>query len=87
MVLSVALVALTGAALLSLLTSTAESLESVVFELVVPSALSVSLIAVLVCACCAAVALGRMASAMTAMGIGALAMDMRAIAHGGRWGA
>lgn len=45
-----------GAALLSLLTSTAESLESVVFELVVPSALSVSLIAVLVCACCAAVA-------------------------------
>lgn len=27
-----------------------------------------------------------MASAMTAMGIGALAMDMRAIAHGGRWG-
>lgn len=56
MVLSVALVALTGAALLSLLTSTAESLESVVFELVVPSALSVSLIAVLVCACCVAVA-------------------------------
>ena len=56
MVLSVALVALTGAALLSLLRSTAESLESVVFELVVPSALSVSLIAVLVGACCAAVA-------------------------------
>lgn len=27
-----------------------------------------------------------MASAMTAMGIGALAMDMRAIAHSGRWG-
>lgn len=27
-----------------------------------------------------------MASAMTAMGIGAFAMDMRAIAHGGRWG-
>lgn len=56
MVLSVALVALTGAALLSLLTSTAELLESVVFELVVPSTLSVLLIAVLVCACCAAVA-------------------------------
>lgn len=27
-----------------------------------------------------------MASAMTAMGIGTFAMDMRAIAHGGRWG-
>lgn len=45
-----------GGVVVSFDTSTAESLESVVFELVVPSALSVSLIAVLVCACCAAVA-------------------------------
>lgn len=51
---SVSLVASTGASLLPCV-SDMGSLESVTFELVVSSTLSVSLDAVSVCACCAAV--------------------------------
>ena len=50
---SVALVAPAGAPLLSSV-SDVGSLEPVAFELVVPSALSVSLVAVSDCVCCAA---------------------------------
>lgn len=54
MAVSVALVAPAGAPLLSSV-SDVGSLEPVAFELVVSSALSVSLVAVSVCVCCAAV--------------------------------
>ena len=50
---SAALVAPAGSPLLSSV-SDVGSLEPVAFELVVPSALSVSLVAVSVCVCCAA---------------------------------
>lgn len=52
---SVALVASTGVSLLPCV-SDVGSLESVAFELVVSSILSVSLVAVSVCGCCSAVA-------------------------------
>ena len=74
------LVAPAGVPLLSSV-SDVGSLEPVAVELVVPSALSVSLVAVSVCVCCAGVACGCMASAMAAIGIVALTMDVHAIAQ------
>lgn len=51
------------------------------FVLVPSSALPVSLLVASACACCSAVARGCMASAMAAMGIVALIMDVHAIAQ------
>ena len=51
------------------------------FALVPSSALSASLLVVSACACCSAVVRGWMASAMAAMGIVALAIDVHAIAQ------
>lgn len=59
--------------------SSAES--TVVFVLVPSSALPVSLLVALACACCSAVVRGWMASAMAAMGIVAPTMDVHAIAQ------
>lgn len=51
------------------------------FVLVSSSTLPVSLLVVSACACCSAVALGWAASAMAAMGIVELTMDVHAIAQ------
>lgn len=51
------------------------------FVLVPSSALAVSLFVASACACCSAVARGWMASAMAAMGIVELTMDVHAIAQ------
>lgn len=59
--------------------SSAES--AVAFVLVPSSALPVPLLVASACACCVAVAWGCMASAMAAMGIVALTMDVHAIAQ------
>lgn len=55
------------------------TVSAAAFVSVPPSALPVSLLVVSACACCSAVAGGWMASAMAAMGIVALAMDVHAI--------
>lgn len=57
------------------------TVSAVVFVLVPPSALPMSLLVVSACACCSAVAGGWMASAMAAMGIVALTMEVQAIAQ------
>lgn len=57
------------------------SVSDAVFVLVPSSALSVSLLVASACACCSAVVRGWMASAMAAMGIVALAIDVHAIAQ------
>lgn len=57
------------------------AVSAVALVLVPSSALPVSLLAASACACCSAVARGRMASAMAAMGIVALTMDVHAIAQ------
>lgn len=57
------------------------TVSAVALVLVPSSALPVSLLAVSACACCSAVARGRMASAMAAMGIVAPIMDVHAIAQ------
>lgn len=58
------------------------AVSAVAFGLLVPlSALPVSLLLALACACCPAVARGCMASAMAAMGIVAPTMDAHAIAQ------
>lgn len=58
------------------------TVSAVAFVLLVPlSALPVSLLLALACACCPAVARGCMASAMAAMGIVAPTMDAHAIAQ------
>lgn len=57
------------------------AVSAVAFVLVPSSALAVSLFVASDCACCSAVAGGRMASAMAAMGIVALTMDVHAIAQ------
>lgn len=57
------------------------AVSAVAFVLVPSSALPVSLFVVSACACCSAVAGGWMASAMVAMGIVALTMDVHAIAQ------
>lgn len=57
------------------------AVSAVAFVLVPSSALPVSLLVVSACACCSAVAGGWMASAMAAMGIVALTMDVHAIAQ------
>lgn len=59
--------------------SSAES--AVAFVLVSSSASPVSLLVASACACCSAVARGWMTSAMAAMGIVALTMDVHAIAQ------
>ncbi len=62
----------------AVLSSTA---SAAAFVLVPSSALAVSLFVASDCACCSAVAGGRMASAMAAMGIVAPTMDVHAIAQ------
>ena len=57
------------------------TVSAVVFVLVPSSALPVSLLVASACACCSAVARGWMASAMAAMGIVELTMDVHAIAQ------
>lgn len=57
------------------------SVSDAVFVLVPSSALSVSLLVASACACCSAVVRGWMASAMAAMGIVALTIDVHAIAQ------
>lgn len=57
------------------------AVSDAVFVLVPSSALSVSLLVASACACCSAVVRGWMASAMAAMGIVALAIDVHAIAQ------
>ena len=57
------------------------TVSAIALVLVPSSALPVSLLAASACACCSAVARGRMASAMAAMGIVALTMDVHAIAQ------
>lgn len=57
------------------------TVSAVAFVLVPSSALAVSLFVASDCACCSAVAGGRMASAMAAMGIVAPTMDVHAIAQ------
>ena len=57
------------------------AVSAVAFVLVPSSALSVLLLVASACACCPAVARGWMASAMAAMGIVALTMDVHAIAQ------
>lgn len=58
------------------------TVSAVAFVLLVPlSALPVSLLVALACACCPAVARGCMASAMACMGNVALTMDVHAIAQ------
>ena len=57
------------------------TVSAVAFVLVPSSALPVSLLAASACACCPAVARGCMASAMAAMGIVELTMDVHAIAQ------
>lgn len=57
------------------------TVPAVAFVLVPSSALAVSLFVASDCACCSAVAGGRMASAMAAMGIVAPTMDVHAIAQ------
>ena len=77
---SVALVASTGVSLLPCV-SDVGSLESVAFELVVSSILSVSLLVASACAYCSAVGRGCAASAVAAMGNVALTMDVHATAQ------
>ena len=55
--------------------------SAVAFVLVPSSALPASLFVASACACCSAVAGGWMASAMAAMGIVALTMEVQAIAQ------
>lgn len=57
------------------------TVSAVAFVSVPPSALPMSLLVVSACACCSAVAGGWMASAMAAMGIVALTMEVHAIAQ------
>lgn len=57
------------------------AVSAVAFVLMPSSALPVSPFVALACACCSAVARGCMASAMAAMGIVALTMDVHAIAQ------
>ena len=57
------------------------TVSAVAFVSVPSSALPVSLFVASACACCSAVARGCMASAMAAMGIVALTMDVHAIAQ------
>lgn len=57
------------------------TVSAAAFVLVPSSALPVSLFVASACACCSAVARGCMASAMAAMGIVALTMDVHAIAQ------
>lgn len=57
------------------------TVSAVAFVLVPSSALPVSLLVVLACACCSAVAQGCMASVMAGIGNVALIMDVRAIAQ------
>lgn len=57
------------------------TVSAVAFVLVPFSALAVSPFVALACACCLAVARGCMASAMAAIGIVALTMDVHAIAQ------
>lgn len=57
------------------------TVSAVAFVSVPSSALPVSLLVASACACCSAVARGCMASAMAAMGIVALTMDVHAIAQ------
>lgn len=57
------------------------TLSAVAFVLVPSSALSVSLLVSAACVCCSAVTRGWMASAMAAMGIAELTMDVHAIAQ------
>lgn len=57
------------------------AVSAVAFVLAPSSALPASLLVASACACCSAVARGRMASAMAAMGIVALTMDVHAIAQ------
>lgn len=57
------------------------AVSAVAFVLVSSSALSVPLLVASACACCPAVACGWMASAMAAMGIAELTMDVHAIAQ------
>lgn len=56
-------------------------LSAVAFALVPSSALAVSLFVSAACVCCSAAGRGWMASAMAAMGIVALTMDVHAIAQ------
>ena len=56
------------------------TVSAVAFVLVPLSALPVSLLVASTCACCSAVAQGCMASAMAAMGIAELTMDVHATA-------
>lgn len=57
------------------------AVSAVAFVLVPSSALSVPLLVSAACACCSVVAGGWMASAMAAMGIVALTIDVHAIAQ------
>ena len=57
------------------------TVSAAAFVLVPSSALPMSLFVSAACACCSAVARGWMASAMAAMGIVALTMDVHAIAQ------
>lgn len=57
------------------------AVSAAAFVLVPSSALPVSLLVASACACCSAVARGWMASAMAAMGIVELTMDVHAIAQ------
>lgn len=57
------------------------TVSAVAFVLAPSSDLPVSLFVVSACACCSAVARGCMASAMAAIGIVALTMDVHAIAQ------
>lgn len=57
------------------------TVSAVAFVLVPVSALPASPVVASACACCSAVARGWMASAMAAMGIAELTMDMHAIAQ------
>lgn len=57
------------------------AVSAVAFVMAPSSALSVSLLVASACACCSAVGRGWMASAMAAMGIVELTMDVHAIAQ------
>ena len=57
------------------------TVSAAAFVLAPSSALSASLLVASACACCSAVGRGWMASAMAAMGIVALTMDVHAIAQ------
>lgn len=57
------------------------AVSAVAFVLVPSSALPASLLVASACACCSAVARGCVVSAMAAMGIVALTMDVHAIAQ------